>query len=78
MASTPVAPGTPGTLMISSMPWAYIWVDGRDTGRTTPLLGYTLNPGPHEVQLRTAMGQVYKQRVQMVPGQTTRLSHLFQ
>jgi hypothetical protein len=60
------------------MPWAYVWVDGRDTGRTTPLLGYTLNPGPHEVQLRTAMGQVYKQRVQMVPGQTTRLSHLFQ
>jgi serine/threonine protein kinase len=77
-APSAAAPGTPGTLMISSMPWAYVWVDGRDTGRTTPLMGYSLNPGPHEVQLRTALGQVYKQRVQMVPGQTTRLSHLFQ
>jgi serine/threonine-protein kinase len=78
-APTPAAvpAGTPGTLVVNSVPWAYVWVDGRDTGRTTPLMGYTLNPGPHEVQLRTAMGQVHTQRVQIAPGQTARITRRF-
>ena len=76
-AAVPVAPNAPGNLVINSVPWAYVWVDGMDTRRTTPMMGYPLAPGMHEVQLRTAMGQVHTQRVLISPGQTARITRRF-
>jgi eukaryotic-like serine/threonine-protein kinase len=72
-----VAPNAPGNLVINSVPWAYVWVDGMDTRRTTPMMGYPLPPGVHEVQLRTAMGQVHTERVTIQPGQTARITRRF-
>ena len=69
--------GAGGTLVVNSVPWAYVIVDGRETGRTTPLMGYTLSPGPHEVQLRTSTGQVHVQRIEVQPGQAVHVSRRF-
>jgi eukaryotic-like serine/threonine-protein kinase len=72
-----VAPDTPGTLGINSVPWALVYIDGRDTGRSTPLLGYPIAPGWHEVRLQTANGQVDIERIQVLPGQTVNLTRRF-
>ena len=72
-----VAPNSPGNLVINSIPWAYVWIDGRDTRRTTPMMGFPLPPGVHEIQLRTAMGQVHTERVNIAAGQTTRIIRRF-
>ena len=63
--------------MVSSVPWAFVWIDGRDTGRSTPLMGYPLQAGSHEVQLRTSTGQIRTERVQIAPGQVLRLIRKF-
>jgi hypothetical protein len=82
-ASTPAAaapaaaPGTPGTLVINSVPWALVFIDGRDTGRSTPLMGYTIAAGTHEVKLQTATGQVHVERVTVAAGQTVRVMRRF-
>ncbi len=72
-----VAPNTPGTLGINSVPWALVYIDGRDTGRSTPLLGYPIAPGWHEVRLQTANGQVDIERIQVLPGQAVNLTRRF-
>jgi hypothetical protein len=77
-ASAPAAaPGSPGTLVINSVPWALVFIDGRDTGRSTPLMGYTIPPGTHEVKLQTATGQVHVERVTVAAGQTVRVMRRF-
>jgi len=73
-----IAPGTPGTLAISTVPWSMIFIDGRDIGRSTPLLGYPIAPGWHEIRLQAASGQVDVERVLVAPGQAVRLSRRFQ
>jgi len=45
----PVATG-PGTLTVSAYPYANVFVDGKSLGRT-PLKGYSLPAGPHELKL---------------------------
>ena len=51
-APVPVAPVAtgPGTLTVSTYPWAQIFVDGEALGRT-PLKGHALAAGPHELKL---------------------------
>jgi hypothetical protein len=72
-----VLPGTAGTLSINTVPWSYVYIDGRDTGRNTPLLSYPLAPGNHEIRLQTSTGAMYSERVQVMPGQAVRVSHRF-
>ena len=43
---------TSGTLMVKkSTPWAWVWIDGRETGRQTPLQPLPLAAGKHRVEL---------------------------
>jgi hypothetical protein len=72
-----VSPDAPGFLAINTVPWSMVFIDGRDTGRSTPLLGYPVPPGLHEIRLQAATGQVDVQRVQVLPGQTVRISRRF-
>jgi serine/threonine protein kinase len=72
-----VPPGTPGTLAVNTVPWSLVFIDGRDTGRSTPLLGYPIAPGWHEIRLQTATGQIDIERVQVLPGQTVRITRRF-
>jgi hypothetical protein len=62
---------------VSSVPWSRVFIDGRDTGRNTPLLGYPIAPGSHEIRLQTATGQVAIQRVQVAPGQDVHITRRF-
>jgi hypothetical protein len=76
-AEPSVAPGTPGKLVVSSVPWARVFVDGQDTGRNTPLLGLDLPPGPHEIGLQTQDGRTHVRRVNVKPGQVVRIRQRF-
>jgi hypothetical protein len=54
-----------------------VFIDGRDTGRSTPLLGYPIAPGPHEIRLQTGTGGVYIERIMVQPGQAVRITRRF-
>lgn len=40
-----------GYLRLNTNPWSRIYIDGKDTGRTTPLLRYELPAGEHTVRM---------------------------
>jgi hypothetical protein len=51
-AVEPRVPTKPGQLSIkASKPWASVLVDGEDIGKTTPLIGYRLASGTHDIEL---------------------------
>jgi serine/threonine-protein kinase len=47
---TATAPAAPATLDLNAVPWAHVRIDGADRGET-PLLGLSLPPGPHRIEL---------------------------
>ncbi len=52
VAVEPRVPTKPGQLSIkASKPWASVLVDGEDIGKTTPLIGYRLASGTHDIEL---------------------------
>jgi len=55
------------------MPWARLFVDGRDTGRNTPITGLTVPAGAHTLGLRTSDGTMHTFRVRVRAGETTRI-----
>ena len=62
-----------GTLMVDSSGVAEVWLDGVDTGYTTPTLGIHLNAGQHTVEVRdNAQGRAAT-KVKIQQGQTVRL-----
>lgn len=69
--------GALGTLVVYTVPWSLVFIDGRDTGRTTPLVAYPLPAGSHELRLQAATGQVHEQRIEVVAGQTVRVTRRF-
>ena len=69
----PPPPPSVGTLSVDSSPaGAKVYIDGAYRGRTP--LALELRPGSHDVELRLAGYETYRARVQVRPGQTTRLS----
>ncbi len=68
-------PGHLGWVNLVSVPAARVWVDGFDTRLETPLYGYELRAGAHEVRLVSLDGawdRTYTIRVE--PGGTTHLA----
>ncbi|MBK6847027.1 MAG: hypothetical protein IPG96_05575 [Proteobacteria bacterium] len=56
------------------MPWARIFVDGRDTGQTTPQRGLELPVGTHKIKLRSdQLGVEQTFLVVIRAGEVTRL-----
>jgi serine/threonine protein kinase len=67
--------GRPGLLIVSSRPWARVWVDGKDTGRYTPVPRANpleLPPGNHRVGLQIGQ-QVFEYDVSIASGAVTKL-----
>ncbi len=61
-------------LSINSIPWTEVYVDGTSV-RATPLLGYRLSPGVHQITLRDPQGRIRRQiRLTLEPGEHRRLS----
>ncbi len=62
-----------GVLVINTIPWARVFVDGRDTGQNTPVRNLRVSSGSHRIGLRTADGTMHNVNVEVAPGQTVRL-----
>lgn len=45
--------GSTGYISLTSAPWARVFLDGQDTGRSTPIVKMSLPVGKHEIELRT-------------------------
>jgi hypothetical protein len=37
---------------LGSKPWAQVWIDGKDTGKVTPLVDYKIPCGKHTVTFK--------------------------
>ena len=62
-----------GTIVINTIPWARVFVDGRDTGQNTPVRNLRISAGSHRIGLRTADGTMHNVNVEVNPGETVRL-----
>lgn len=69
------SPGT-GGLEVSSTPPAEIWIDGTDTGKTTPL-HIELKAGTHPLRLTLPDGRAWGTNVNITPGKTASISWTF-
>jgi hypothetical protein len=54
----PAALGGYGLLSITAEPWARVFLDGRDLGRTTPVTRLSTPVGHHTIELRARTGAV--------------------
>lgn len=69
------SPNEPGFLIANTQPWAKVLVDGKDTGKTTPIpprSRIVLRPGKHVVTFVVA-NKKYNFNVLIRPGEETRL-----
>ena len=62
-----------GTLVINTMPWARVFIDGRDTGRNTPVQGLRVRAGSRHIGLRTPDGEMHSVEVEVPAGETVRV-----
>lgn len=63
----------PAHLSVNSTPWAVLSIDGTVVGNT-PLIGLTLPPGFHRIQLSRDGFQPYNSTVQLSAGQDARVT----
>lgn len=66
-----------GYLTINTMPWARVFIDGRDTGRNTPVREMRLPAGRHTIGLRTNDGVMHAIQVAIRPGGRERIVRRF-
>ncbi|MDW8246090.1 MAG: protein kinase [Sandaracinaceae bacterium] len=69
----PAASSGQGMLQIQTLPWARVFIDGRDTGRNTPLRDFRVSSGRHIVGLRTPDGRMIEIPVDVPPNETVRI-----
>ena len=66
--------GGRGTLIINTIPWARVFVDGRDTGKNTPTVpGIPVDAGRHRIGLKTSDGEMHNVTVEVSAGETVRV-----
>jgi serine/threonine protein kinase len=51
-AAAPPAGGGVCMVTLGSKPWAQVWIDGKDTGKVTPLVDYKIPCGKHTVTFK--------------------------
>jgi serine/threonine protein kinase len=66
-----------GFLSVNASPWAYITIDGKKTGKTTPLVKHALKPGQHSVTLVSEDGREKTVSVTIKPGATAKITEKF-
>jgi serine/threonine protein kinase len=75
--SAELAARNEGELLISTVPWSHVFVDGSDTKRDTPVRALRVTAGAHRVGLRTPDDQMHEFDVMVKPGQTVRIIRRF-
>jgi hypothetical protein len=63
-----------GTLVINSLPWARVFIDGRDTQRNTPVRSLRVRAGTRRVGLRTPDDEMHEFTIEVGAGETVRVS----
>jgi serine/threonine protein kinase len=66
-----------GELLISTVPWSRVIIDGVDTGRDTPVRALRVAAGDHTILLRTPEGEEHSVAVSVVAGKTVRIIRRF-
>lgn len=66
-----------GELLISTVPWSRVIIDGEDTGRDTPVRALRVKAGTHTIVLRTPEGEEHTVGVTVLPGKTVRIIRRF-
>jgi len=76
-AHPPAAPPKlpPARVVVSSMPWAELYVDGRLVGNT-PVTDLRLPAGQHRLRLERAGFRPHEEVVNLAPGQTLRITRV--
>ena len=78
--SPPVRPreGPPKAwLTVSTLPWAWVHIDGQRLARHTPVVGVPIKPGRHAVRLKTGDGRTHTVEINLRAGQRLTVSHAF-
>jgi serine/threonine-protein kinase len=68
----PLPPAPPARVVVSSVPWAELYVDGRLVGNT-PVADLRLPAGRHRLRLQRGGFRPYEEVVNLAPGQSLRL-----
>ncbi len=66
-----------GILLISTVPWSRVIIDGTDTGRDTPVRALRVSAGDHLIVLRTPEGDEHNVSVSVAAGRTVRIIRRF-
>ena len=66
-----------GRLVIQTLPWARLFVDGHDTGRNTPIREYSISAGCHRIELRASDGATHELTIDVADDERVRIVHRF-
>jgi serine/threonine protein kinase len=76
LAGTPSKKSEPigtGLLDVACVPWCRVFIDGTDVGRTSPIVGLTIEAGRHVVRMdHPPSGKHQEAVVQVAPGERVR------
>jgi class 3 adenylate cyclase len=76
-AATPAGAPRAGKIQISVAPWGEIFIDGKKRGVSPPLRELVISAGAHTIEIRNATFSPHLQRVDVIAGQTTKVTHKF-
>jgi hypothetical protein len=71
------SPAGQATLVIQTLPWARVFLNGRDTGLNTPVRQLRVPAGTHTIGLRTNDGTMHNEQVTVGAGETRRIVRQF-
>ncbi|GAB1576062.1 hypothetical protein [Bordetella petrii] len=72
------APPASAEIRIHVQPWGEVLVDGRSRGISPPLNRLSLSPGRHQITIRNPAASDYHTTVNVSPGGSASVSHVFE
>ncbi len=74
----PIRTAAPGTLDVSCQPWCRVFVDGKDVGKPSPIVGLSIAAGRHTLKMEhPPTGRSREVVIQVKPGDRVRETAVF-